>query len=200
MGEEIDMYSFYKLLTHWSDEEIQQIKVWRSDFPKEFSKCAVKVGNKYQSLLGLDFYLEQFEKTSRDPPLGCIYVRDHDIETHKKYLNKLFGIGIEDSNVIEQYKGNDYVLILSSYSFDNNEENSFDTGIPDGLSDCSLSLVEGCQHSMPKAEAFNDESQGYDANNGQTNWKTGVYTRVHRSKDVISGMQSWLNNEKKQTR
>ena len=178
-------------------KEKQQIKVWRSDFPKEFSKCAVKVGDKYQSMLGLDYYLEQFDTTTRDPSKGAIYVKDHDVQAHKTHLLKLFGVGVEGTQSdIEQYNGNDYVLILSSYSFNNNADNTFDIGIPDGLSDCKLSLVDGCGSSMPKAQAYDEASKGYDAKDG-SNWVNNVYTRVHRSEDIVTKMQQWLNNKQK---
>lgn len=189
--------AFYNALTMWTQKEKQQIKVWRSDFPKEFSKCAVKVGEKYQSMLGLDFYLEQFDTTSRDPPEESIYVKYHDVEKHKTYLMKLFGVGVEGSQSdIEQYNGNDYVVILSSYSFDNDAVSVFDTGIPDGLSDCGLSLVDGCDNSMPKVQAYDEASKGYDAKDGG-NWVDNVYTRVHRSEDVVTTMQQWLSKKQK---
>ena len=82
-------------------------------------------------------------------------------------------------------------LIFSSYSLMGNGARGF----PDGKSDCDNCTNPDCKtecKSMKYSKPYDPNSYGYDAGDS-SDWKEGVYTRVHRDIDIIKAMRSWLN-------
>jgi alpha-amylase len=108
---------------------------------------------------------------------GCVLIKGCQESEHRAFEEKLFTSpnGATDND-------NDFPIrvVLSSYYWYGNGVQ----GLPDGQSDCSTCKVNcaGCQ-TFPKMQAYNNSSVGYD--------KTG-FTRVHRDKQIIAAMQSWI--------
>ena len=175
-------YPFYNSLSGWSDQEKQSIKIWRSDYPKEYPKCNIKIGDKYQSLLSIDVHLEQFENTNRGIEEKLVYVLNKNKEAHQSAIKTMFS-----QSQKEEVRKNDFVLILSSYHFNGNTKRA-DIGIPDGYSDCNMTSDPKCDKSasLSKVTAFDSGSKGYD--------QTG-YTRVHRDSEIIASMKAWLESK-----
>ena len=157
-----------------SDSDILKIKIWGSDYPKEFPICGY----------GLDCHDDQFPgSSSRDmQDKGSVYVKERNAERHRYFLVQMF------TRTDANWK---IKLVLSSYSFIGNAY-----GYPDGKSDCSrcnpnTQCSQNCRRSVPYQKAYNPNSQGYDAGSSG-NWKENTYTRTHRDREVVNAMRQWM--------
>ena len=165
-----------------NDDDILKIKIWNSGFPLEMAKCdddkwrisheryAVSIEN--PSFINVDDqYINNFN-----------YIRDKDIEKHRNLTVDMF------SNTEKNWK---IKSVFSMYSIINNA-----TGFPDGKSDCAKCQEDICRKfcnkSVPYQKAYDPLSIGYDTGN-KDSWKEGMYTRVHRDRDIINAMRKWMN-------
>ena len=167
-----------------SDGDISKIKIWRSDYPKEYPICGGDDLPDSRNAVGLDCHDDQNEgSSSRDmQDTGSVYVKEKNIEKHRNFNVQLFTRTDHDWKI---------KLLLSSYSFMNNGGRGF----PDGKSDCSSCTGEQCKNecnkSVPYQKAYDPNSTGYDSGDGG-NWKEGTYTRVHRDQSIINAMRQWM--------
>ena len=113
---------------------------------------------------------------------GSVYIKERDVGKHRYFTTQMFYTTAANWKI---------KLVLSSYSFMNNGG----AGFPDGKSDCSKCTGEQCRNncnkSVPYQKAYNPNSTGYDTGNSW-DWKEGTYTRVHRDKDIVNAMRSWM--------
>ena len=167
-----------------SDDDINKIKIWRADYPKEYPICGDRDLPDKRNAVGLDCHDDQNEgSSSRDmQDKGSVYVKEKNIERHRNFNIQLFANRDRDWKI---------KLLLSSYSFMNNGGRGF----PDGKSDCSACTGEQCKKectkSVPYQKAYDPNSTGYDSGDG-SNWKEGTYTRVHRDQQIINAMREWM--------
>ena len=170
-----------------SDDDIDKIKIWGSDYPKEFPICGYWEITPKRHAIGLDCHDDQNPgSSSRDmQDKGSVYIRERNIEKHRNFNKQLFTRTEADWKI---------KLLLSSYSFMENGG----AGFPDGKSECSNCTGEqckkNCKKSVPYQKAYDPNSTGYDTGD-KSNWKEGTYTRVHRDKDIINAMRSWMGLE-----
>ena len=170
-----------------SDDDIDKIKIWGSDYPKEFPICGYWEISPKRHAIGLDCHDDQNPgSSSRDmQDKGSVYIRERNIEKHRNFNVQLFSRTEADWKI---------KLLLSSYSFMENGG----AGFPDGKSDCSSCTGEQCKNnckkSVPYQKAYDPNSTGYDTGD-KSNWKEGSYTRVHRDKDIINAMRNWMGLE-----
>jgi alpha-amylase len=165
-----------------SQNDIAKIKIWSSDYPKEFPICGSWVVPAERLVVQNDCHDDQTPgSSSRDMgDKGSVLVIRKDVNAHRNFETQLFNRN--DGNW--QIKA-----VLSSYSFMNNGA----SGIPDGYSDCAKctgSACNSCSKSMKYTPAFNADSCGYDCSSNGS-WVEGVYTRVHRDYDIIQAMRNW---------
>ena len=166
-----------------SDNDILKIKIWGSDYPKEFPICGWWEIDPIRHAIGLDCHDDQFPgSSSRDmQDKGSVYVKERNAEKHRYFLVQMF------TRTDANWK---IKLVLSSYSFVNNAY-----GFPDGKSDCKNCTGEqcrnNCRRSVPYQPAHDPNSRGYDAGSSN-NWKENTYTRVHRDAEVINAMRKWM--------
>ena len=167
-----------------SDSDILKIKIWGSDYPKEFPICGYWEIDPIRHAIGLDCHDDQFPgSSSRDmQDKGSVYVKERNAERHRYFLVQMF------TRTDANWK---IKLVLSSYSFINNAY-----GYPDGKSDCSrcnpnTQCSQNCRRSVPYQKAYNPNSQGYDAGSSG-NWKENTYTRTHRDREVVNAMRQWM--------
>jgi len=168
-----------------SNDDINKIKIFASDYPKEFPICGSWVLSPSRFTIQQDDHDQQNPgSSSRDmADKGSVYIKDKDINRHRNFNIELFSRPAP-------VNGNDWMIkyVLSSYSFMSNGA----AGFPDGYSSCSGAPPEaGRCISMEYAKAFDPNSCGYDTGNGG-NWKEGAYTRVHRDRSVIMAMRKWM--------
>ena len=167
-----------------SDDDIDKIKIWGSDYPKEFPICGYWEITPKRHVIGLDCHDDQNPgSSSRDmQDKGSVYIRERNVEKHRNFNIQMF------TRIEADWK---IKLLLSSYSFMENGG----AGFPDGKSECSNCTGEqckkNCSKSVPYQKAYDPNSTGYDTGD-KTNWKEGSYTRVHRDKDIINAMRSWM--------
>ena len=167
-----------------SDDDIDKIKIWGSDYPKEFPICGYWEITPKRHVIGLDCHDDQNPgSSSRDmQDKGSVYIRERNVEKHRNFNIQMFTRTEEDWKI---------KLLLSSYSFMENGG----AGFPDGKSQCSNCTGEqckkNCSKSVPYQKAYDPNSTGYDTGD-KANWKEGSYTRVHRDKDIINAMRSWM--------
>ena len=168
-----------------SNNDIYKIKIWGSDYPKEFPICGYGSIDLARYAIGLDCHDDQNEgSSSRDMgDQGSVYIKERNVDKHRGATVYMF-----TRNDISNVK---IKLVLSSYSFMSNGGK----GYPDGKSDCSACTGEQCKKyctkSVPYQKAYNPNSKGYDAGNSW-DWKEGTYTRVHRDQQIINAMRQWL--------
>lgn len=170
----------------FTEGEIKQIKIWASDYPKEFPICGHLVVPPERLVIQLDSHDDQFKgSSSRDmSDKGSVLVLEKNVARHRKFNEALFN-----------YKDYDIKLriVLSSYSFNGEAK-----GFPDGKSDCSQCLTDNCKSkctkSMPYSKAHDSQSRGYDCGS-ESEFKGGVYTRVHRDFTIVCAMRDWMNLE-----
>ena len=167
-----------------SDSDILKIKIWGSDYPKEFPICGYWEIDPIRDARGLDCHDDQFPgSSSRDmQDKGSVYVKERNAERHRYFLVQMF------TRTDANWK---IKLVLSSYSFIGNAY-----GYPDGKSDCSrcnpnTQCSQNCRRSVPYQKAYNPNSQGYDAGSSG-NWKENTYTRTHRDREVVNAMRQWM--------
>ena len=167
-----------------SDSDILKIKIWGSDYPKEFPICGYWEIDPIRHAIGLDCHDDQFPgSSSRDmQDKGSVYVKERNAERHRYFLVQMF------TRTDANWK---IKLVLSSYSFIGNAY-----GYPDGKSDCSrcnpnTQCSQNCRRSVPYQKAYNPNSQGYDAGSSN-NWKENTYTRTHRDREVVNAMRQWM--------
>ena len=166
-----------------SDSDILKIKIWGSDYPKEFPICGYWEIDPIRHAIGLDCHDDQFPgSSSRDmQDKGSVYVKERNAERHRYFLVQMF------TRTDANWK---IKLVLSSYSFINNAY-----GYPDGKSDCTRCTGEQCKNncrkSVPYQKAYNPASIGYDTESFE-NWKENEYTRTHRDIEVINSMRIWM--------
>ena len=167
-----------------SATDIYKIKIWSSDYPKEFPICGSWVIPSEREVAQLECHDDQFPgSSSRDMgDKGSVFVKDRDVSKHRNFEMQLF----------TRTDGNWQIKnILSGYTF---MDSVGAYGPPDGLSDCSKcknGSVGVCTKSVKYTPAFDTTSCGYSVyNNGA--WQQGVYTRVHRDIKIINSMRSWM--------
>lgn len=167
-----------------SDADVNKIKIWGSDYPKEFPICGYWAISAARTAIGLDCHDDQNPgSSSRDMgDKGSVYIKEKDENKHRNFEIELF---------TRQDEGWKIKLVLSSYSFMNNGGNGF----PDGGSDCSActgtQCKENCNKSVPYQKAYDPNSKGYDCSNSG-GWKEGTYTRVHRDQQIVNAMRQWM--------
>ena len=167
-----------------SDGDVDKIKIWGSDYPKEFPICGYWEITPKRHAIGLDCHDDQNPgSSSRDMgDKGSVYIKERNIEKHRNFNIEMFTRTDADWKI---------KLLLSSYSFMNNGAGGF----PDGKSDCSACTGEQCKNncnkSVPYQKAYNPNSTGYDTGDSG-NWKEGTYTRVHRDQATINAMRKWM--------
>ena len=167
-----------------SDNDVLKIKIWGSDYPKECPICGGWNIDSRRHAIGLDCHDDQNPgSSSRDMgDKGSVYIKERDVGKHRYFTTQMFYTTAANWKI---------KLVLSSYSFMNNGG----AGFPDGKSDCSKCTGEQCRNncnkSVPYQKAYNPNSTGYDTGNSW-DWKEGTYTRVHRDKDIVNAMRSWM--------
>ena len=167
-----------------SDGDVDKIKIWGSDYPKEFPICGYWEITPKRHAIGLDCHDDQNPgSSSRDMgDKGSVYIKERNIDKHRNFNIEMFTRTDADWKI---------KLLLSSYSFMNNGAGGF----PDGKSDCSACTGEQCKNncnkSVPYQKAYNPSSTGYDTGDSG-NWKEGTYTRVHRDQATINAMRRWM--------
>ena len=128
--------------------------------------------------------LENYNYQKIDSISDFSYILNRNIDSHR---NKLIEM-IQKDDIQSKIK-----IIFSSYSLINGAN-----GFPDGKSDCnkctSLDCKRYCKKSVPYNKAYDPFSRGYDCGNNET-WIEGVYTRIHRDKNIINSMREWMNLE-----
>ena len=171
-----------------TDAEVNKVKIWESDYPKEFPLCGWPIPSERYAIQ-LDCHDDQFPgSSSRDMgDSGSVLVKEKNLEKHRNY----------EMQMMTRTDGNWKIkLVLSSYTF---IESRGAYSFPDGHSDCSKCQTDICRQkctkSMPYQQASRDDVCGYTCfENGS--WKEGVYTRVHRDFKIIKSLRQWmgLNN------
>ena len=170
-----------------SDDDIDKIKIWGSDYPKEFPICGYWEITPKRHVIGLDCHDDQNPgSSSRDmQDKGSVYIRERNPEKHRNFNIQMFTRTEADWKI---------KLLLSSYSFMENGG----AGFPDGKSECKNCTGEQCKNncskSVPYQKAYDPNSTGYDTGD-KANWKEGSYTRVHRDRATINAMRSWMGLE-----
>ena len=167
-----------------SDADVDKVKIWGSDYPKEFPLCGYWEISPKRHVIGLDSHDEQKQgSSSRDmQDKGSVYIIEKNVERHRYFNIQMFTRKDVDWKI---------KLMLSSYSFMNDGA----SGFPDGKSDCNSCVGQHCKDycskSMPYQKAYNPLSEGYDSGD-KSHWKQGTYTRVHRDKLTINAMRQWM--------
>jgi len=165
-----------------SDNDIAKVKIWSSDYPKEFPICGSWVIPSEREAIENDCADDQNPgSSSRDMgDKGSVLVIQKDVPKHRGFEVQLFTRTDGDWQIR---------LVLSSYTFMNNGA----MGPPDGKSDCALCVGDqcnSCSKSMKYSAAHDPNVCGYTCLvNGA--WTEGVYTRVHRDYDIIQAMRDW---------
>ena len=152
----------------FSDEDINKIKFWNSDYPSSLPIC----NNEWK--ISPERYITSLEN----------------IETISQNYLQYKNITIHRLNIINHLKSSSYPwklkTILSAYSPIDSS-----VGIPDGISDCEKSKIKNCKKSVPYSKAYAPLSKGYDTGDIE-NWKEGKYTRVHRDLNIVNAMREWM--------
>ena len=167
-----------------SDGDVDKIKIWGSDYPKEFPICGYWEITPKRHAIGLDCHDDQNPgSSSRDMgDKGSVYIKERNIEKHRNFNIEMFTRTDNDWKI---------KLLMSSYSFMNNGA----AGFPDGKSDCSKCTGEQCKNncnkSVPYQKAYDPNSSGYDTGDSG-NWKEGSWTRVHRDQQIVNAMRQWM--------
>lgn len=167
-----------------SATDIAKVKIWSSDYPKEFPICGSWVIPSEREVAQLECHDDQFPgSSSRDMgDKGSILVKDRDVSKHRNFEIQLF----------TRTDGNWQIkALLSGYTF----MDAGAYGPPDGKSDCEKCLNTTsfgvCTKSMKYSAAYDADACGYTCYaNGS--WQQGVYTRVHRDLQIINAMRSWM--------
>ncbi|KAJ3359090.1 hypothetical protein HDU91_005008 [Kappamyces sp. JEL0680] len=182
-------YDYYQYFTDvlgaagLSQTDIAKIKIWSSDYPKEFPVCGRRILPDERFVIQNDDHDQQNSgSSSRDMQgFGSVLIKDKDINAHRGFEVQLFA-RTDGSWAIRQ--------VLSGWYFN---AGSNAVGWPDGKSDCSL--YSGNQSvtcgNVPYHKAYVANACGYSMLvNG--NWEVGAYTRVHRDTSIINAMRKWM--------
>lgn len=161
-----------------SDSDINKIKIWSSDYPKEFPICGSWVIPSTRFAIQNDDHDQQSPgSSSRDMgDQGSVLIKDQDVAKHRSFEVKLFSRADGDWQI---------KLILSSYMWGANGAN----GYPDGLSDCALytgtaQAASGCL-GLALDPAYVQGVCAYTM-------VAGRYTRPHRDLSIVNAMRSWV--------
>ncbi|KAH7020490.1 glycoside hydrolase superfamily [Ilyonectria destructans] len=163
-----------------SSTDIAKIKIWSSDYPKEFPACGSWVIPASRFAIQNDDHDQQSPgSSSRDMgDTGSVLVKDKDVSKHRSFEVQLFSRTDGDWKI---------KLVLSSYMFASNGA----SGFPDGKSDCALytgsQSASGCL-GMAYDQAYVASACGY----GGGVLTAGKYTRVHRDVSIINAMRAWV--------
>lgn len=116
-----------------SDSDIAKIKIWSSDYPKEFPICGSWVIPAKRTVVQNDCADDQNPgSSSRDmADKGSVLVRTKDVNKHRDFEIQLFTRTDGDWDIR---------AVLSSYTFMDNGA----MGIPDGMSDCANCKGDQC--------------------------------------------------------
>ena len=165
-----------------TDDDILKIKIWNSGFPLEMPKCDDDKWRISHERYAVSIENPGFININDQTNNNFNYIRDRDIEKHRNLTVDMF------SNTTYNWK---IRSIFSMYSIINEA-----TGFPDGKSNCAKCQEDicrkYCKKSVPYQKAYDPLSTGYDTGNKET-WKEGMYTRVHRDRDIINAMRKWMN-------
>ncbi|PPQ72965.1 hypothetical protein CVT24_000167 [Panaeolus cyanescens] len=160
-----------------SNEDIQKVKIWSSDYPKEMPICGSWIIPPSRFAIQNDDHDQQNDgSSSRDmADKGSVLIKHKDVAAHRGFEVNLFARRDNDWHI---------KLILSSYMF----TSTGGAGFPDGLSDCSLHYtgdqpIAGCK-GVPKDTAYVANACGYTMSPGK-------YTRPHRDISIINAMRAW---------
>ncbi|KAI3642433.1 hypothetical protein MP228_011988 [Amoeboaphelidium protococcarum] len=185
---EYNNYNFYKYLDDQmkanglSDAEIEQVKIWSSDYPKEHPICGRWILPASRFVIQNDDHDQQNGgSSSRDmADKGSVLVKDKDVEKHRRFEQQLFDRDDADWKI---------KMVMSGYTFMANGAQ----GYPDGYSDCSRYTGPSSQQckSVPYSKAHRNDVCGYTVKNEQGAWAEGVYTRVHRDPAIVRSMRRW---------
>lgn len=176
-------YNWYSYFTDalkargFNEADIFKVKIWSSDYPKEFPICGSWIIPSERFAIQNDDHDTQNEgSSSRDMgDKGSVLIKEKNVEKHRQFEEQLF----------TRTDGNWKVrLVLSSYTFMENGA----AGFPDGWSDCSrIGNPAGCR-GVPKTAAHDPNACGYTVEG----WQGGKYTRVHRDLRIVNAMRTWL--------
>ncbi|RLN65656.1 hypothetical protein BBJ28_00001830 [Nothophytophthora sp. Chile5] len=164
-----------------STTDIAKLKIWSSDYPKEFPICGSWILPSSRFVIQNDDHDQQNDgSSSRDMgDSGSVLIKDKDVAKHRAFEVNLFSRTDADWQI---------KVVLSSYTFFSNGA----AGFPDGYSDCSSgfdsSQGQSCTISMPYEKAFVAGSCGYTVES----FAGGKYTRVHRDLSIVNAMRSWV--------
>ncbi|GLD93561.1 hypothetical protein PINS_up002153 [Pythium insidiosum] len=165
-----------------SAKDITKLKIWSSDYPKEFPICGSWILPSTRFVVQNDDHDQQQPgSSSRDMgDRGSVLVKQRDVAAHRNFEVLLFNRRDGDWKI---------KVVLSSYTiFPDNTP----AGFPDGLSDCSgfdPSAGQTCTRSVPYERAFRAGSCGYTVEGFST---VGKYTRVHRDLAIVNAMRNWV--------
>lgn len=183
-------YNYYSYLDEvlskngLSRQDIEKVKIWSSDYPKEFPICGRWILPPSRFVIQNDDHDQQNDgSSSRDMgDKGSVLVLEKNVVKHRKFEKLLFDRRDADWRI---------KMVMSSYLF----AESGAQGYPDGKSDCSKYLGnmfslpnEHCK-SMKYSPAFKPDSCGYDM-------QAGDYTRVHRDREIVLAMRNWMGLQK----
>lgn len=183
-------YNYYTYFTEvlgkagLSATDINKIKIWSSDYPKEFPVCGQRFMPDERFVIQNDDHDQQNPgSSSRDmQDKGSVLIVQKDVAAHRNFEVQLF-TRTDGNWAIRQ--------ILSSYYFKVGEA----SGWPDGLSDCSKytgnTLNIKCK-GIPYQKAFQADACGYSMIGPDGNWVLGAYTRVHRDLSIVNAMRRWM--------
>lgn len=168
-----------------SSSDIAKIKIWSSDYPKEFPICGNWVIPSERLVAQNECHDDQFPgSSSRDMgDKGSILVKEKNVQKHRDFEKQLFSR--TDGNWLIK-------TLLSSYTF---VESVGAFGPPDGLSDCGKCTSDKdtckCTKSVGYTPAYDAKACGYSMyQNGK--WIEGTYTRVHRDLSIVNAMRGWM--------
>lgn len=169
-----------------SDSDINKVKIWSSDYPKEFPICGSWVIPSERYVAQNECHDDQFPgSSSRDmQDKGSILVKDKDVPRHRGF----------EVQLLSRTDGNWQIkAILSSYTFLDSIQAY---GPPDGLSDCAKCTTNStackCTKSVKYTPAFDASSCGYSVYDNSGKWLEGAYTRVHRDVAIVNAMRKWM--------
>ncbi|KAG6914997.1 hypothetical protein DXG01_014011 [Tephrocybe rancida] len=163
-----------------SSTEIGYVKIWSSDYPKEYPICGSWILPATRFVIQNDDHDQQNAgSSSRDMgDTGSVLIKDKDVAKHRAFEVNLFTQTGFAANIRN---------ILSSYSFRSNGA----AGFPDGYSDCARFKSTGTCVSMPLSVAYDANACGYSVIQSGA-WTEGVYTRVHRDLSIVNAMRTWM--------
>ncbi len=127
-----------------SEGDVSKVKIWESDYPKEFPICGYWQIRAERYAAGLDCHDDQFPgSSSRDMgDTGSVLVKEKNVDKHRNFSVQLFN----------RTDGNWKIkLVLSSYTF---VESKGGYGFPDGHSDCKECQSDECRKNCSKSVPY----------------------------------------------